>query len=213
MAVRRGFGRRFAHAGLTAVLLLLAMASSVSAGRSDQVDPSTMTPPLNPSFDWECWRTATGIICDGERTLSYTAVEAFPCPDGSWVYASGTDRRTLRRIGDAEGRALAAFETVRIDDRLSRTAAFDGIVGSARGIWTDAYEYGVPGDLSSRVVTRRGVDVILTIPGQGMVVLDAGIKSWDIDDNILFARGPHALVEDIEGAFAAACDALAGVTD
>jgi hypothetical protein len=169
-----------------------------------------MTPPLNPSFTWECWRNAQGIVCDGERTLTYTAVEALPCPDGSWVYVTGTDQRTLRRIGDANGLALSAFETVRIDDRLSASASFDGIVGNGRGVWTDSYEYVVPGDLSSRIVTRRGVDVLLTIPGQGLVVLDAGIKSWDIDETILFERGPHALIDDPFGALLAVCDALAG---
>jgi hypothetical protein len=93
-------GRRIVSAGLAAVLLTLAMAGGASAGRPHSVDPALMTPPLNPSFTWECWRNATGIVCNGERTLTYTAVEAIPCPDGGWIYATGTDRRTLRRIGD-----------------------------------------------------------------------------------------------------------------
>lgn len=188
---------------------MLATAGGVSAGRSDSVDPALMTPPLNPSFTWECWRAGDQIVCDGKRITTYEAVEAIPCDDG-WIYATGIARDTLRRVGDADGRALKTLGTTRIDDWVSRSPAFDGIVGMARGSWTDLYEYGVPGELSSRVVTRRGVDVILTIPGQGMVVLDAGIKSWDIEDSILSARGPHDLVEDIDGAFARACDALAG---
>jgi len=48
------------------------------------------TPPLNPSFNWERWRTGAGIVFQGERTTTYTAVEAIPCPDGTWVYAEGT---------------------------------------------------------------------------------------------------------------------------
>ena len=194
---------------IAAALLTLATAAGTSAGRLDSVDTSLMTPPLNPSFTWECWRAGAQIVCDGERITTYEAVEAIPCDDG-WIFATGIALDTLRRVGDSEGRALTTLGTTRIGDRLSRSPAFDGIVGMARGTWTDFYEYGVPGDLSSRVVTRRGVDVILTIPGQGMVVLDAGIKSWDIEDNILFAHGPHDLIEDIEGAFAKACDALSG---
>jgi len=205
-------GRRTISAGLAAVFLLLAMAGAAAAGRPDTVDPALMTPPLNPSFTWECWRAGDQIVCDGERTTEYTSVEAIPCPDGGWIYATGVARDTLRRVGDANGLALSTLGTTRIDDRLSRSPDFEGIVGSARGVWTDAYEYVVAGDLSSRIVTRRGVDVILTIPGQGRVVLDAGIKSWDINETILFERGPHALVEDIEGALEAACDALAGET-
>ena len=205
------FRRRQATASsLLAVAMVLATSVSASAGRPDAVDPSLMSPPLNPSFDWECWRTGTGIVCDGERTTTYTAVEALPCPDGSWIYASGSAYDTLRRVGDADGLALSTLGTTRIDDRLSRSPDFDGIVGHARGSWSDAYDYPVPGELASRTVTRRGVDVVLTVPGQGMVVLDAGIKSWDIDDNLLFAHGPHPLIDDIEDVLAATCDALAG---
>ena len=196
---------------VVAVLLTLMTAVGASAGRPGTVDPSLMTPPLNPSFTWECWRAGDRIVCDGERTTTYEAVEAIPCDDG-WIYVTGIARDTLRRVGDAEGLALTTLGTTRIHDRLSRSPAFDGTVGSARSSWTDFYEYHVPGDLSSRTVTRRGVDVILTIPGQGMVVLDAGIRSWDIDDNILFAHGPHNLVEDIDGAVARTCDALAGAS-
>lgn len=199
-------------AGVAAAVLLLATAAGTSAGRPDSVDPSLMTPPLNPTFTWECWRAGDEIVCDGERTTTYEAVEAIPCPDGSWIYASGIARETLRRIGDASGLALSTLGTVRIDDRLSRSPSFDGMVGMARGAWTDSYEYVVPGDLSSRITTRRGVDLVFTVPGHGIVVLDAGIKSWDIEDNILSARGPHDLVEDLEGAAARACDALAGMS-
>ncbi|HEX6127901.1 MAG TPA: hypothetical protein VF071_02660 [Candidatus Limnocylindria bacterium] len=201
--------RRAAASSLLAIAMLLATTVSASAGRPDAVDPSLMSPPLNPSFDWECWRTGSGIVCDGERTTTYTAVEALPCP-GGWIYATGSAYDTLRRVGDADGRALSTLGTTRIDDQLSLSPEFDGIVGRAHSSWTDAYDYPVPGELASRTVTRRGVDVLLTVPGQGLIVLDAGIKSWDIDNNLLFAHGPHPLIDDIEGVLAATCDALSG---
>lgn len=212
MQVRWSPGRRAIAVILAVVCLTMATVGTASAGRPDSVDPALMSPPLNSSFSWECWRVDDRIVCDGERTLTYTALDAFPCPDGGSVYASGIDQRTMRRIGDVEGKALSTFETVRIEDRVSRSPQFDGIIGRGIGIWTDSYEYVVPGDLSSRIVTRRGADVLVTIPGQGVVLsaLDVGIKSWDIEDTILFERGPHALVEDIEGAFEAMCDALGG---
>lgn len=209
MRTPRSLRRRATTATVAALLLVMASGSGALAGRPDTVDPGLMTPPLNPSFTWECWRAGDQIVCDGERVTTYEAVEAIPCDDG-WIYATGIARDTLRRVGDADGRALTTLGTTRIDDLVSRSPAFDGIVGRARGSWTDLFEYAVPGDLSTRTVTRRGVDVILTVPGKGMIVLDAGVKSWDIEDNILFARGPHDLVEDIDGAFARACDALAG---
>ena len=195
---------------ILAATLMLAATANVAAGRPDVVDPSLMTPALNPSFDWECWRAGDRIVCDGERTTEYTAVEAIPCPDGGWIYATGSAHDTLRRVGDENGLALSTLGTTRIDDRLSRSPSFDGIVGHARGVWTDSYDYVLPGDLSSRILTRRGFDVVLTIPGQGLVMLDAGTWAVDFDGNLLFAHGPHPVLEDIEGAFARACDALAG---
>lgn len=195
---------------LLAVTLMLATAAGVSAGRQDVVDPSLMTPALNPSFDWECWRAGDTIVCDGERTTEYTAAQAIPCPDGGWIYATGSAQDTLRRVGDENGLALWTLGTTRIDDLLSRSPSFDGIVGHARGVWSDSYDYAVPGDLSSRTMTRRGFDVVLTIPGQGLVMLDAGIFAVDFDGNLLFAHGPHRVLEDVEGAFATACAALAG---
>jgi hypothetical protein len=198
---------------VAAALLTLITAVGASAGQPDTVDPALMSPPLNPSFTWECWRAGDRIICDGERTTTYEAQEApIPCDDG-WVYATGIARDSLRRVGDAEGRALTTLGTTRIDDSLSLTPAFDGVVASAHSSWTDLYDYQVPGDLASRTVTRRGVELILTIPGEGNLVLDAGIKAWDIDDNLLFARGPHDLLDDIDGAVTRLCDALAGTAD
>lgn len=209
---RRYAWSRTASAIVVAALLTLMTAVGASAGQRHSVDPSLMTPPLNPSFSWECWRAGDRILCDGERTTTYEAQQApIPCDDG-WVYATGIARDNLRRVGDAEGRALTTLGTTRIDERLSLNPAFEGMVASARGSWTDFYDYHVPGDLSSRTVTRRGVELIVTIPGEGMVVLDAGIKAWNIDDDLLFAHGPHDLLDDIDGAVSRLCDALAGAT-
>lgn len=197
--------------GISAVVLALMLSNvaAVTAGQSDTVDPGLMTPSLNPSFTWECWRAGDQIICDGERTTTYTAAEAIPCEDG-WIYSTGVAQDTLRRVGDSEGRALYTMGKTRIDDQYSRSPEFGGIIGRARGSWTDYYEYRIPGDLSSRIVTRHGVDVIFTVPGHGMVVLDAGIWAFDVEGNVLFAHGPHDLLDDFEGAAARACDALAG---
>jgi hypothetical protein len=192
-----------------AVTLMLATTAGVSAGRQEAVDPSSMTPALNPSFDWECWRAGDTIVCDGERTTEYTAAEAIPCPDGGWIYATGSAQDTLRRVGDENGLALWTLGTTGIDDVLSRSPAFDGIVGRARGVWSDYYEYAVPGDLSSRRMTRRGFDVLVTIPGQGLIVLDAGNYTVDFEGNLLTAHGPHRVLEDVEGSFAIGCAALA----
>jgi hypothetical protein len=210
MRTRWSFVRQIFAAVLAAALWMSVAVSGASAGRPDTVDPSLMSPPLNPTFEWECWRTGDMIVCDGERSTEYTAVEAIPCPDGDWIYATGSAHDTLRRVSDENGLALATLGTTRIDDLVSRSAAFDGIVGHARGVWNDSYDYVVPGDLSSRIRKRNGFDVVFTVPGQGAVIHDAGTWTVDVDGNVLAAHGQHPVLEDIEGAFALACDALAG---
>lgn len=203
--------RRTVASSLVALALVVSNVAVVAGGQPHTVDPGLMSPPLNPAFTWECWTAGDKIVCDGEQTTTYTAVEAIPCDDG-WIYATGTAHETLRRVGDSEGRALYTLGKTRIDDQLSRSPSFDGVVVRAHASWTDFYEYPVPGDLSSRIVTRRGADVILTVPGHGLVVLDVGIKAFDIEGNVLFAHGPHDLLDDIGGAVARACEALAGTS-
>jgi hypothetical protein len=39
---------------------------------------------------------------------------------------------------------------------------------------------------------------------------DVGVKSFDIEDNVLFAHGPHEVLDDFEAAFDDVCDALQG---
>lgn len=196
---------------MTAILagiLMLATTSSALAGRPDTVDPATITPELNPTFTWECWRTGDNTVCQGERLTTYEAVEAIPCADG-WIYATGAAHDSLRRVGDADGRALYTIGTVHIQDLLSRSPEFDGIIGRVNAAWSDYYEYVIPGDLASRITTRRGADLVLTVPGMGMIVLDTGVKAWNIEDTILFDRGRHDLVDDFEAAAERACNALA----
>jgi hypothetical protein len=39
---------------------------------------------------------------------------------------------------------------------------------------------------------------------------DVGVKSFDIEDDVLFARGPHEVLDDFEAAIDKVCDALQG---
>jgi hypothetical protein len=50
----------------TALLLNGVLAAGVQAASPHQVDPSTMTPPLNPAYDpWVCTVTGAGPVCRG----------------------------------------------------------------------------------------------------------------------------------------------------
>jgi len=51
------------------------------------------------------------------------------------------------------------------------------------------------------------------VPGHGLLLHQVGVISYDIDDNLLFARGVHPIVDDADAAFEQlfreGCDALA----
>jgi hypothetical protein len=199
---------RLARAVLLAAMLVIASVGGVSAGRSTSVDPALMTPALNPAFTWECWSAGDRIVCDGELTESYL-VDAFPCEAGP-MWIRGTDSRHVRRVSDSDGRALRSLLTVQIRDELSLSRSFEGIVAKGRAQFSVAFDYVIPGDLSSRISVLRGADAIVTIPGQGLVLHDVGVKAYDFADNLLFAHGQHPIVDDFEAAVGRVCDALAG---
>ena len=193
---------------LGCVAVLLAPASAL-AGRDESVDPATMQPALNPTFaPWECWRAGPGITCVGHRNLAWTnAAWGIDCEAGS-IFGTGTDERTLTRYGDAQGRALSSRQHVEIKEVISVQPDGSGPTLNGVGLFQEHYEYLVPGDLSSRTDTYTGLDVRVTGPGVGLVALDTGVKTFDIDDNVLFIHGRHDAVEDFDGMLQQICDAF-----
>lgn len=149
-------------------------------------------------------------VCDGERHLSWTAADTgLPC-SGATIYSTGTDDRFLRRWGDADGRALHSHAVADIRETLALDPEMTGTTAQGIGHFSERFTYAVPGDQSTRVVAQSGVDVTVLIPGTGLVLHDVGVKSFDIDGNVLFAHGQHPVVEDFDAAFAKVCAALQG---
>ena len=198
--------------GMAILVLALGAPVGVAAGRGESVDPLLMQPPLNPTFGpWECWRTGTGITCEGHRTLTALGVETdFVC-DGRQVYTNEVDTRTQRRYGDENGLALKTVAHVDIRGILGFEPDLSGPNLTGRGIFQETYYYLVPGDLSTRTDRYTGLDVRITGPDVGLVLHDVGVKTFDIDDNVLFMHGPHPVVADFETAFAGVCPALEAI--
>jgi hypothetical protein len=195
---------------LSATIAVLAAPAVAGAATRSPIDPAIMQPPLNPTFEWSCWRTDGGTVCDGERHLTWTAADTgLPCPGGR-IYSTGTDDRFLRRWGDAQGRALHSHAVADIRETLALNPEMTGTTARGIGHFSERFTYAVPGDQATRVVVQSGNDVTVLILGTGLVLHDVGAKSFDIDDNVLFAHGQHPVVEDFDAAFAKVCAALQG---
>ncbi|MFL5650165.1 MAG: hypothetical protein ACJ777_02710 [Chloroflexota bacterium] len=200
--------KRTIMVALGCVSVLLAPASAL-AGRGDSVDPGIMQPALNPAFGpWECWRTGAGITCDGESHDSWTNAETFIVCDGRPVYSTGTDDRTLERHGDQHGLALWSRSQGDVPETFSMQPDGSGPTLRATGSFEIHYDYGVPGDGSTRTARWTGIDLKVVGRGVGLVLHDVGVKTFDIDGEVIFRHGPHPVVDDFDGAFQKVCDAF-----
>jgi hypothetical protein len=201
--------RRLCYLSALIVITVLGPpATAFAAAGRTPVDPSIMQPALNPTFTWTCWRMDDKTRCDGERHNSWTAVDTgIPCAGGT-IYSTGTDDRFLRRWGDSTGLALHSHGVANIRETLALNPEMTGTTARADGSFSQRFTYGVPGDVSTRVEIFSGNDVTVVLPGMGLVMHDVGVKSFDIEDNVLFAHGPHEVLDDFDAAFAKVCDAL-----
>jgi hypothetical protein len=79
---------------LTAILALaLALAPAAIAAPPRTVDPSTLTPPLNPDFTWTCFDTGAGPICQGTYDDAWQDEDIGWDCDGQPIYTTGLWRR------------------------------------------------------------------------------------------------------------------------
>ena len=198
--------KRTIAVALACAAMLLAPAATL-AGRGDSVDPSIMQPGLNPAFaPWGCFRTGAGITCEGHLEAAWTNAEWGLSCDGQPVYSTGTEDRVLVRHGDDEGLALWSRASVEIRETLSLQPDGSGPTLHAAGLWAEHFDYGTPGDASTRVERDTGMNIRISGPGVGVVLRNVGIEAFDIEDNRLIAHGN--LLEDWDAAFLRVCDAF-----
>jgi hypothetical protein len=136
----------------------LAVGAPAAAKSPHAVDPATLTPALNPDFaPWDCFEAGKGITCQGEfRPVYENEPIGLQC-QGQDVYISGQGREFMTRWHDAEGRATKTV--VHLDypaDVFSLSPTGEGPSVTIRGHFNRHYDYLVPGDRSSRVMTEVG---------------------------------------------------------
>src|SRR4051812_2544084 len=161
--------------GLAAAgLLLLAAAPVASASAPVGVDPSTLTPPPNPDFDWTCVTHGGGIVCDGSAVgggVDENPDPSFSC-DGHPILVTFTQTVTARRSHDSAGRETRNHIVGTFDERW-RLEGSD-IVLTSRGRWTETVDFAVPGDVASRTITDTGNTLTVSAPGEGVIFQNVG---------------------------------------
>lgn len=168
---RRSSGRRTVLVAGCAAVALLATAAPASATSGD-VDPSGLTPALNPTFTWTCATTGIGITCHGERDTVYGPEPAgFDC-DGRPVYVSGRGDDRMTRWHTADGLATrTVIHRSFPEDRLTLSEDGSGPAVVSRQHWNQLYDYGAPGDVSTRVLVEAGQVLMVIGPGGAGKVL------------------------------------------
>jgi hypothetical protein len=194
-----------------AFLVVVACTPAAMAAPPRSVDPSTVSPPLNPNFTWTCFDTGAGPICQGTLEDSYADEEIDMVCDGQPVYVSGSQRERMTRWHLPDGRATKTIVGVHFTETLTLSPTGDGPTVRVRSHWNRHYTYLVPGDRSTRVLTETGAEYLATAPGHGVVFKDVGFIRWTAGnefDEVDVLHGHRDLFTDFEAVEAAVCAAL-----
>jgi hypothetical protein len=204
--------RRLSAAVLTA-LLVMTLAPAAMASPPRTVDPTTLTPPLNPNFTWTCFDTGAGPVCRGTYEDAYEHEDIGQDCDGQPIYLSGSGVERMTRWHLPDGRATKTVVNLRYRETLSLSTSGEGPVVNVRGSWNRHYDYLVPGDRSTRVLTEPGAEWLATAPGHGLVFKDTGLIRWLPGaeyEEVDVVRGQRDMFTDPAGAWAAVCAVLGG---
>ena len=127
---------------------------------------------------------------------------------GATNLATFSQTVTARRSHDAEGR-VTRTHLVGTFDELWRLDGTTGPALTSRGRWTETFTYPIPGDVTSRTFTDTGTTLAVSAPGQGVIFQNTGRVVFNSDGSeILALAGHQAMIEDFDGAIAAACTAF-----
>ena len=206
---------RAAAVALVAVggaLAAVGVAAPATAARP-VVDPSAMVPALNPAFaPWTCLAAGQGIVCRGATESTYAQEPVgLDCGSGD-VVVSGSGREHMTRWHTADGLATKTVVNLAYPaDVFSLAGVTDGPAVTIRGHWNRHYEYPVPGDRQSRVMTEVGAIYLVNQPGRGLVLQDTGSVTYEPGrefEVVASRHGIHDTLDDPAAVDTVICDAL-----
>jgi hypothetical protein len=205
--------KKIAAAVALALTATLSVGVPANAKSPNVVDPATVTPALNPDFaPWDCFEAGRGITCQGQfRPVYENEPIGLQC-EGQEVYISGSGREFMTRWHDDEGRATKTV--VHLDypaDVFSLSPTGEGPSVTIRGHFNRHYDYLVPGDRTSRVMTEVGAIYLVNEPGKGIVLQDVGSVTFapgEEFETITSQHGVHQVYDDPWVVGRVVCDAL-----
>ena len=173
--------RRLLPLAAAAAIAMLGAAGATSA--HTLVDPTTLTPPLPPT--WVCYEDGPWVKCD--RSVVFTiSDEDTGDPGCGTVYLDSTDtRHATRWYRDGLVVELTVQSKVRGTLSLSPAGGGTTLDFAADLSWDERFLE--PGDLSSGSATSHGN--VLKIEGMGSLARDVGIWLPDGTHHGLFSLG------------------------
>lgn len=203
----RGTDHRIARrtAQLAGALLLLAPVAIAGAGSAHAV------PSLNPAPPpwYTCRPAGTGTVCHGKMSFEHFAGFDGSCPQGFDLLENGHSNETGARYYDTDGNLIrrVLHDVYPVNDPLN--VLYNSVTGTSVPYRTDGTEsdaFAVPGDFASVTATFTGNLYSITLPGQGMLVHDAGLLAFAPNSDVIDNHGPKML---FSGEVQELCAALA----
>jgi len=204
--------KRFLSATGLVIFAAAALAAPARAASPHEVDPSTMTPTLNPNFaPWTCFESGNGITCKGEMRNDWVNEDSGMSCAGQPIYTTGSGWEFATRWHTADGRATRTVVHLDYRDRFTLSPVGDGPSVNGKASWGRHYTYAIPGATSSRTLTEVGNWWVITSPGSGIVFHDTGLVEYETGqdfEEIAVAHGIHDSIADDGAAESAICGAL-----
>jgi hypothetical protein len=131
---------------------------------------------------------------------------------GREVWIAGTGRQHMTRWHTTDG--FATKTRLHLDypgDVFSLSADGSGPTLTIRGHWNRHYDYPVPGDLASRVMTEVGAIYVANQRGQGNVLHDTGRVTFEPGadfEEVAVMHGVHEMYDGTVDIDVLICDTL-----